>query len=451
MTRSRILVAEDDDVMRKSLSSLLKKENSLVDEAGDGHSGISMATETEYDLVITDLKMPGKDGIELLRSVKSVHPQTAVIVITAYATIDTAIQAIKEGAEDYLPKPFNLDQIRHVVRKVLEKKKLQTENAFLKKELKGRYQFENIIGKSLRMQKVFEMMAKVADSRATVLVSGETGTGKELVARALHYNSSRCGEIFLPVDCVSLSENLLESELFGHARGAFTGAVKDKKGIFEIADHGTIFLDEIGDISSSLQQKLLRVLDEGMIQPVGSTDRQTVDVRVIAATNRNLEKMVQSGTFRQDLFFRLNVVAIELPPLRERTEDIALLAFHFLEKYCKESDKPMTGISGEALRLLEEYEWPGNVREIENAIERAVLMESSRQITPESLPEKMARRSPMPTGDPDPLILKSLEDMARSHVATVLEKTGGNRTKAADILGIDRTTLWRMMKKLGMK
>ena len=451
MTRSRILVAEDDDVMRKSLSALLKKENCLVDEAGDGHEGISMATETAYDLVITDLKMPGKDGIELLRSVKSVHPQTAVIVITAYATIDTAIQAIKDGAEDYLPKPFNLDQIRHVVRRVLEKKMLLAENTFLKKELKGRYQFENIIGKSPRMQRVFEMMAKVADSKATVLVSGETGTGKELVARALHYNSSRCGEIFLPVDCVSLSENLLESELFGHIRGAFTGAIRDKKGIFEIADHGTIFLDEIGDISPSLQQKLLRVLDEGMIQPVGSTDRQTVDVRVITATNRNLEKMVESGTFRQDLFYRLNVVAIELPPLRERTEDIVLLATHFLEKYCKESGKPLSGISGEALRLLEEYEWPGNVREIENIIERAVLMESSREITPDSLPEKIARRRSMPTGDPDPLILKSLEDMARSHVATVLEKTGGNRTKAADILGIDRTTLWRMMKKLGMK
>jgi DNA-binding NtrC family response regulator len=451
MSRPRVLIIEDDSVMRQSLSRLLRKENYFVDEAEDGNAGVLKATETAYDLVITDLKMPGKDGIEVLRSMRTAHPQTMAIVITAYATIDTAIQAIKEGAEDYIPKPFNLEQIRFVVKRVLEKKQILAENSYLKRELRGKYQFENIIGRSPPMQKVFELMAKVADSKATVLVSGETGTGKELVAKAIHYNSSRAGHVFLPVDCAALSENLLESELFGHVKGAFTGAIRDKKGILETADHGTILLDEIGDIGPSLQQKLLRVLDEGVVQPVGSTDRIAVDVRVIAATNKNLESMVESGAFRQDLFFRLNVVSIELPPLRERTEDIVLLSSHFLEKYCRESGKQIQRISREALGLLEEYPWPGNVRELENTMERAVLLESSPEITPESLPEKMGRRRHDSAGDQDIQVLESLEDMARSHVMSVLDKTKGNKAKAAEILGINRTTLWRMMKRLGIE
>ena len=450
MPNPSILIVEDDAVMRRSLSRLLKKEHYTIDEAEDGNAGFTMARETVYDLVITDLKMPGKDGIELLRSVKAVHPQTMIIVITAYATIDTAIQAIKEGAEDYIPKPFNLEQIRLVIRRVLEKKNLLAENMYLRKELQGKYRFENIIGKSPAMLRVFDMIAKVADSKATVLITGETGTGKELVARAVHFNSSRPNGVFLPVDCVSLSENLLESELFGHVKGAFTGAIRSKKGIFEIADKGTIFLDEIGDISPSLQKKLLRVLDEGMIQPVGGTERVKVDIRVITATNRNLEKMVESGSFRQDLFFRLNVVSIELPPLRKRSEDIVLLSKHFLEKYCKESGKEIPGISTEALHVLEAYHWPGNVREIENTIERAVLLEASGKISPESLPDKIARKDAGKTVEQDPKIMQSLEAMARSHVMTILERTKGNRTRTAEILGINRTTLWRMMKRLGI-
>ncbi|MFH1437548.1 MAG: sigma-54 dependent transcriptional regulator [Pseudomonadota bacterium] len=450
MPNPSILIVEDDDVMRRSLSKLLKKEKYAVEEAVDGDAGFSKARDTAYDLIITDLKMPGKDGIELLRSVKAVHPQTLIIVITAYATIDTAIQAIKEGAEDYIPKPFNLDQIRLVIRRVLEKKNLLAENMYLRNELQGKYRFENIIGKSPAMLKVFEMIAKVADSKATVLITGETGTGKELVARAVHFNSSRSNGVFLPVDCVSLSENLLESELFGHVKGAFTGAIRNKKGIFEIADKGTIFLDEIGDISPSLQLKLLRVLDEGVIQPVGGTERASVDVRVITATNRNLETMVESGVFRQDLYFRLNVVSIELPALRERIEDIVLLSKHFLEKYCRESGREIPRISAEALLLLEAYHWPGNIREIENTIERAVLLEASEEISPESLPDKIARKGADQQVDQDSKIMQTLEGMARSHVMTVLDKTQGNRTKAADILGINRTTLWRMLKRLGI-
>jgi DNA-binding NtrC family response regulator len=388
--------------------------------------------------------------MDVLKAVRHSRPDTAVIMITAFATVDSAVEAMKKGAEDYIAKPFHLDEIRLVVRKVLEKKKLLDDNAMLRSELRKKYSFQNIVGQSEAMIDVFKMIHKVKDSKATVLIVGETGTGKEVVARAIHYNSVRSRKPFLPVNCGALTESLLESELFGHVRGAFTGAVRDKQGVFEVADGGTIFLDEVGDITPGLQQKLLRVLENGEIQPVGSTSRKIADIRVLAATNRDIEAMLPLGTFREDLYYRLNVVTLRVPPLRERTDDIALLARHFLRKYGSENRKSISGISADALRLLERYKWPGNVRELENTIARATLLETADEITPESLPDKLQGRAESVTGNEEK-DFHSLEEVEKRYIARVLERTGGNKGKAAKILGINRTSLWRMMNRLGIE
>jgi len=412
-----------------------------------GEAALGRADGNGYDLVITDLKLPGIDGMDVLRAIRKSRPETSVVIITAYATVDTAVEAMREGAEDYISKPFNLDEIRLIVRKVLEKKALLDDNRLLRSQLRKKYSYDNVVGNSEAMIEVYKTIDKVKDSKATVLILGETGTGKELVARAIHYNSARSEKPFLPVNCAALTESLLESELFGYVKGAFTGAVKDKQGVFETADGGTVFLDEIGDISPRLQQVLLRVLENGEIQPVGSTTRKKVDVRVVAATNRNLEELMRSSAFRADLYYRLNVISIRLPSLAERKEDIAALASHFLRKYSAENNKPITGITKEALRMLEAYDWPGNVRELENVIERATLLEIASEITPESLPEKVRTSldSPPAVFDED---LKTLEEVGKAYIIKVLEKTGGNKAKASDILGINRTSLWRMIQRL---
>ncbi|TET32840.1 MAG: sigma-54-dependent Fis family transcriptional regulator [Planctomycetota bacterium] len=447
MPSEKILVVEDDPKMLKAITTLLQKQGYEVTSSVDGESALIQAEQGEFDLAIVDLKLPGIDGLEVLKHLRKMDKTVSVIMMTAYATIDSAVEAMKEGAQDYLPKPFNLEEIRIVVRKVLERHELLLKNKYLQGQLKGRYKFGNIIGESTKIKEVLEIIGKVAASKSTILVYGETGTGKELVARAIHFNSSRADNVFLPVNCGALSENLLESELFGHVKGAFTGAVSNKRGVFEVADKGTIFLDEVGDISQGLQQKLLRVLEEGEVQPVGSTNRKKVDVRVIAATNKNLEEMVKNGSFREDLFFRLSVVPIEIPPLREHKEDIILLAQHFLGIFCKENHKPIQSISNEAMEILTGYDWPGNVRELSNVIERAVLLEESETLEQECLPDRL-KISESAEAQIEVEDLQTLEDVSRNYIKQVLEATDGNKSKAAKILGINRTSLWRMMRRL---
>jgi len=442
-----VLIVEDDTKLRHALKEIMTREGYAVDATESGDTAVSMIKDTVYDLVITDLKLPGIDGMDVLRSVQKLARDTSVIIITAYATVDTAVEAMKEGAEDYIAKPFNLEEIRLVVRKVLDKKALVDDNRFLRNQLKKKYSFGNLVGNSEAMVEVYKTIEKIKDSRATILILGETGTGKELVARAIHFNSIRSEKPFLPVNCAALAETLLESELFGYVKGAFTGAVRDKQGVFEVAHGGTVFLDEIGDISPRLQQILLRVLENGEIQPVGSTVRRKVDVRVVAATNRDLGNMVKQGTFRADLYYRLNVISLELPPLRMRTEDIAMLAGHFLRKYAAENEKAINDMSRDALQLLERYTWPGNVRELENVVERATLLETSREITPESLPENIRNAPQAPPVNPDE-DLQTLEEVGRTYIETVLKKTGGNKARASEILGINRTSLWRMIQRL---
>ena len=447
MNPASILIVEDDTKLRGALKEIMTREGYAVDATESGDTAVSMIQDTAYDLVITDLKLPGIDGMDVLRSVQRLARDTSVIIVTAYATVDTAVEAMKEGAEDYIAKPFNLDEIRLVVRKVLDKKALVDDNRFLRSQLKKKYSFGNLVGNSEAMVEVYKTIEKIKDSRATILILGETGTGKELVARAIHFNSIRSEKPFLPVNCAALAETLLESELFGYVKGAFTGAVRDKQGVFEVAHGGTVFLDEIGDISPRLQQILLRVLENGEIQPVGSTVRRKVDVRVVAATNRDLGNMVKQGTFRADLYYRLNVISLELPPLRMRTEDIAMLAGHFLRKYAAENEKAINDMSRDALQLLERYTWPGNVRELENVVERATLLETSREITPESLPENIRNAPQAPPVNPDE-DLQTLEEVGRTYIETVLKKTGGNKARASEILGINRTSLWRMIQRL---
>lgn len=447
MNPASVLIVEDDTKLRSALKEIMTREGYAVDATEAGDRAVSMIKDTVYDLVITDLKLPGIDGMDVLRSVQKLARDTSVIIITAYATVDTAVEAMKEGAEDYIAKPFNLDEIRLIVRKVLDKKALVDDNRFLRNQLKKKYSFGNLVGNSEAMVEVYKTIEKIKDSRATILILGETGTGKELVARAIHFNSIRSEKPFLPVNCAALAETLLESELFGYVKGAFTGAVRDKQGVFEVAHGGTVFLDEIGDISPRLQQILLRVLENGEIQPVGSTVRRKVDVRVVAATNRELEDMVKQGTFRADLYYRLNVISLELPPLRMRKEDIATLAGHFLRKYATENEKTINDMSRDALRLLERYHWPGNVRELENVVERATLLETSREITPESLPENIRNAPQAPPVNPDE-DLQTLEEVGRTYIETVLKKTGGNKARASEILGINRTSLWRMIQRL---
>ena len=442
----RILIVEDDPKMRDALQYIMRKEGYGVDAVGEGESALERLKTTDYELIISDLKLPGMDGMDVLRAAKKYKPYIGVIMITAYGTIDSAVVAMKSGAEDYITKPFNIDHIRLVVKKALEKRELSTRNALLESQLRRKYRFENIIGNSEAMIAVYRMIDQVKDSRTTVLLRGETGTGKELVARAIHFNSVRAANPFIPLNCAALSENLAGSELFGHVKGSFTGAFRDRRGIFEMAEGGTIFLDEIGDIGLGLQQVLLRVLEDGEIQPVGSTERKKVSVRIIAATNRNLEQLVREGKFREDLYYRINVVAVDLPPLRERREDIGVLARHFLHKYTVENGKQLRGISPEALALLEAAPWPGNVRELENVIERAVLLADDDEINPGHLPRHLQHPPPAEPGGSESD--GSLEQGGRNHIIEVLRSTEGNKAKASAILGINRTTLWRMMQKL---
>jgi DNA-binding NtrC family response regulator len=441
---ARILIVDDELIVRESLGSWFKAEGYAVEVADSGRQALDRLSESNADIFLLDIKMPGMDGIELQKKIREANPDATIIIMTAYASVDTAVAAMKQGAYDYIIKPFDPDDLEHLVRNALERRRLVVENQELKTRIEDLSPFSDIVGESPSMRRVLEQVAIVARADTNVLIRGESGTGKELVARALHAGS---GRRFLPivvVNCGALSEGIIESELFGHERGAFTGAQYRRKGKFEMADGGTLFLDEIGDISLKTQVDLLRVLEEKKIVRVGGNAQIQVDFRLVAATNRNLEAMVAEGKFREDLYYRLNVFSIAIPPLRERREDIAPLAESFLARFARGMNKPVTGISAEAMALLGSYNWPGNVRELQNALERAVLVARGREAAPEDLPLHVNEQREEPAG-------KSLADMERLHVKRVLGESAWNITQAARLLEIDRVTLYSKIKKYGLE
>jgi two-component system, NtrC family, response regulator AtoC len=447
-TTGEILVVDDDARMRELVAKVLAREGYSVRPLPRGRDVLQALEEGPADLVISDIRMPEMDGLTLLQEVKRVAPETSMLLMTAFGSIDTAVQAIKAGAYDYLTKPFKMDEVIVVVRRAMEARRLRAEVRALREEVGARYNFSNILGKSKPMLDLFALIEKVAGSRSTVLIQGKSGTGKELVAKAIHYNSPRRERPLVTVNCSAIPKDLLESELFGHIKGAFTGAIANKRGLFEEADGGSLLLDEIGELSPELQVKLLRVIQEREIKRVGDTRTVSVDVRLIAATNRDLAQAVKEGVFREDLYYRLNVIPIVLPDLKDRAEDIPLLVTHFLLKFAKEADPPIEGIAKEAMRLLLEYDWPGNVRELENVIERAVILGQGPQIRPEDLPAHLRthtvrirqKTSEASTSRP------TLEELERDYIATVLGETRWHRMQAAHILGIDRRTLYRKIR-----
>jgi two-component system response regulator AtoC len=441
MKRIKILVVDDEAIVRESLHDWLSDAGYHVLAAEDGPSALEIVKREKPGIVIADLVMPGMDGIELMRKAREIQPHIEVIIITAYGSIPTAIAAMKEGAYDYIEKPFCPERAELLIQKLAEHQGLVEENISLRQRLEGYYRFENIIAKSSKMQRVIELIKIVAKSNATVLITGESGTGKELVARAIHAQSHRHSKSFVAVSCAALPESLLESELFGHEKGSFTGAYAQKKGKFEFADGGTLFLDEVGEMSANVQVHLLRVLEEKEFTRVGGNELIKVDVRVISATNKDLRRAVEKGQFREDLYYRLNVVTIELPPLRERKEDIPLLAEYFLNRFSSENQKEITGFSPEAMESLLGYDWPGNVRELENAIERAVILAKDSIIAVADLPQENL----LPLGSVS--IGKNLKEVEKSHILNVLRETGENYSEAARILGVSRMTLYKKAKE----
>jgi two-component system response regulator HydG len=443
--QARILVIDDDESMRDSCRQALARKAGRVEVAGDGLTGLEILEKEAFDLVILDLKMPGLSGMEVLNRIKQEYPEVVVIVITGYATVESAVEAMKQGAYDFLPKPFTPDSLRAIVERALNKRELVLENILLRSELEASVGSDVIIGQSEPMRNIEEVLRKVSPTDTTVLICGQSGTGKELVARAIHRHSSRKDKPFVVVDCGSLVENLFESELFGHVKGSFTGATATKYGRLELANGGTVFFDEIGNISMNVQTKLLRVLQEREITKVGSSQVIKVDVRVIAATNEDLQKAVQAGTFRDDLFYRLSVVPITLPPLRERRDDIPSLANYFLKKYNQKRKKNIHAISTKAMKALVEYDWPGNVRELENAIERAVVLTENDTIEPSDL--LYYGLNALMTPEPDKERPRRLADVEKEHITRTLKMFGGHKGKTAEWLGIDRKTLRSKLKR----
>lgn len=453
MENGKILVVEDQDAMRESLVIAFKDEGYQVEGAASGEEAMhKLDNQNGYDLVVTDLKMKKVDGLEVLRAAKSANPSAEVVLITAYGTISTAVQAIRDGAYDYVTKPFRHQEILKVAKKALEKKSLKDRVRYLEGEIRDKYKFEGIVGNSNAMLEVLKTTSQVCRTESTVLVTGESGTGKELIARAIHYNSLRKDGPFVVINCGALPENLQESELFGHMRGAFTGAIRDKVGLFLQAQKGTILLDEIGETAPSTQVKLLRFLQDGEIRPVGGNKAIYVDARIVAATNENLEKAVESGKFRKDLFYRVNVIRIHLPSLRDRREDIPLLVEYFFEKILEKLKKEKRVFSKESMRALMNYNWPGNIRELQNIIERVVTLSKNETISVEELPlpaeESSALTEDLHEGQKrKSFIVTSLAEQEKNAIVEALNKYGGNQTKVAQVLGISTTTLWRKIKK----
>jgi two-component system, NtrC family, response regulator PilR len=464
-SRPRILIVDDEPSMREMLRIVLRRDGYDVVVAENGRQAIEHLQRQPVDLLLSDIRMPDVSGVEVLRTAKDLNRDIVAFMMTAFASTDTAVEAMRLGAVDYFTKPFSMDELRLKVRQHLETTRLRQENVLLKRALNTRHAFSNIIGRSEAMRAVFSTIELVANTNSTVLVGGESGTGKELVARAVHFNSLRRDRPFVAINCGAVPETLLESELFGHVRGAFTGADSNKKGLMEVAEGGTIFLDEIGEMTPPMQVKLLRVLQDRRFRRLGGTDEVQADVRVLAATNQDLPKLVDQGKFREDLFYRINVLSVHLPALRDRAEDIPLLAEHFLEHFAAQMAKPVKTISAEAMRLLQGHTWRGNVRELQNAIERAVALEQSETILPETLPEEIRRgpgaAAPAAAAGPSPGELPALgegfdleargEEFYRHYMALALEQAGGVQVKAAELLGMSFRSFRYYAKKFNLR
>jgi len=442
----RLLIVDDETTLCDSLKRVFERDGYEVATAGEAEAGLHLFEEGTFDLVLSDILLPGMSGIEFLEAIKKQVPEQIVIVMTAYASIETAVGALRAGAHDYILKPVIHEEIKRLVRLALNARSLKAENLLLKKQIDEHFDFENILGKSPTIQALIEMVKKIADSRSNVLVLGETGTGKELFTRAIHHNSSRRDKPFIPINCSAIPDPLMESELFGYVKGAFTGAHHTKRGLFEEADGGTVFLDEIADLSPTLQTKLLRVMDDHEIRPLGSNHSRKVDLRFVAATNKDVLKAVKNGTLREDLYYRLNVVTFLLPPLRERKEDIPILAIQFLKKYAQELNKPVQELDPATAKLLKEYEWPGNVRELRNLIERAVLIADGRLIRPEHLPEGIKKDDSFHWEALDEKL--SIENYTKSFIQRY--QSSLNEQTLANILGITRKALWQKRKRWGL-
>ncbi len=455
---SQILVIDDEPNNREALSLLLASAGYQVRTAGSGEEALNILQESPFEVVITDLFLPGVSGIEILKRIKEDSPYTNVILVTGHASAESAVEAMKEGAFDYVTKPIDFQKLKILVGKAFEKSLLVAENLYLRQQLRGKYKFDNIIGNSSAMQQVFSRMEKIVNTDSTILILGESGTGKELVAKAIHFNGARRDKPFVAINCGAIPAELLESELFGHVRGSFTGAVADKPGKFEVANNGTVFLDEIGTMPQHLQMKLLRVLQEQEVERVGSSRRIALNVRVISATNANLEEEVRKGHFREDLYYRLNVIPILLPPLRERRGDIALLARHFLQQTCREMGRLLKSLSPAAMRALEAYEWPGNVREMENVIERTVALTDGEVIQVQDLPPNIGGEAgeenlaiPYPRVTPEGVDLcRVIEEIERRMILEAMELGRGVKARAASLLKLNRTTLVEKIKRLGL-
>ncbi len=454
--KPHILIVDDEPLVRRSLSELLTLSGYAVSTAGDGKEALELLKTYTADVVITDIKMPQMSGIQLLKEIKSTNSDIPVILITGYGSIESAVEAMREGAYDYVTKPIVDTEIKIVIERLIKQRQLQEENIKLKEQLSisRRERFHNIVGKSQKMQKIYTLIEAITQTRATVLIHGESGTGKRLIAHAIHkYNEQERDKPFIEVSCGALTETLLESELFGHVKGAFTGAIKDRVGRFELANGGTIFLDEIDAFSPALQVKLLRVLQEGEFERVGDTSTVKVDVRVIAATNQNLQDLISQGKFRTDLYYRLNIISIEVPPLRDRKEDIPLLVDEFIKKHAKHINKKIEGISDEALSILMDYNWPGNIRELENVIERATILSKGTVITPLDFPDFLSiieQEESLATVNNNLRLKDALQSPERELISRALESVGWNRNEAAKLLGINRTTLYKKMRKFGL-
>lgn len=450
MMRRNVLVVDDDEVARKLLAEILVREGYDVVLASSGEEAIELSRDRFFPLVVSDIRMLDLDGLDVLRHFRTHHPRTTVILMTAFGSMETAVEAIKEGAFDYVSKPFKIDDLKAIFKKAAKHADtlMSPQSPVPSREFND---VKAIIGSSPKMLEIFKMLARAAMSQAAVLIIGESGTGKELIARAIHDNSPRRQKKFVAVNCGALTDSLLESELFGHVKGSFTGAHETRKGLFEEANGGTLFLDEIGDITPQMQVKLLRVLQEGEFRPVGSNENRHTDVRVIAATHRELTKLVSAGRFREDLYYRLKVVCLDVPPLRERKEDIAELVNYFLAKYTRRNNKAVSHLSSEAMQALSHYHWPGNVRELENVIERAVALTNTAQIDVDDLPiETRAPRQQAAPTEASSSDQSSLEDLERAHIIKTLEQVKYNKSRAAEVLGIDRATLYRKSQKYGI-
>lgn len=452
--KKKVLIVDDESGMRHMLSVLLEREGYSIDTAQNGKEGLDKIKSNEYALVLCDIRMPEMDGLTFLESTKSLNKLLPVIMMSAFGNVDTAIEAMKKGAYDYVSKPFKADEILIRLQRLTDQETLMFENQSLKRVLHQETSFSNIIARSPRMLDIFDTIRKIADYKTTVLITGESGSGKELIARAIHFNSPRSNKPFIAINCSAIPETLLESELFGYVKGSFTGANKDKKGLFEEASGGTLFLDEVGDLPLSLQVKLLRAIQEEEIRRVGDTKTLKIDVRLITATLKNLGEEIKKGTFREDLYYRLNVLPIHLPPLRERKEDIPLLAETFLSRFSKEMDKKVKKLSPEAIQFLTDYSWPGNVRELENTIERAMVLETGEELRPDSLPDSVRNVEVNPAiraAASELSIKKMMVIMEQELIKKALEKTGGNRTWAAKLLEISHRALLYKIKRYGLE